>query len=362
MQLKSLYISAALLASIAFQGGTYQGRVYAQAVKPDSIMGTVTELRVQTHELVITTEEGNTLPVKVSMETEFLRVPPGVHDLSKAAPASPHDMKAGDHVLVSYADGMTEAHRVVFMSGMTDAFNGVSGTVSFKNGNELMTQLPGDAKSTIIVTPKTRFLRYSPDSVTIAQATPSTIAEIAPGDQIRARGEKSSDGLTITADEVVFGTFLTKAGTITAIDPNAHEITIQEVGTNKPLLIKVAADSKLKVLPSMHMGEGPGANSHGNPSDHVPMTTGGAVDISKILSSLPVCTVDDLKIGDAVLVSGPRGTAEGKITGIMLLANAQMFVNLMQQQAEGNSAGMEQFLKGHGLDPSQGMSLPSILQ
>ena len=148
----------------------------------------------------------------------------------------------------------------------------------------------------------------------------------------------------MTAEEVVFGTFWTKAGTITAIDPQTREITIQEVGTKKPLVVKVATESKLKMLPSMHMAEGSGP-SHGGPPEHVPTTPSGAVDIAKILSNMPVCQMDDLKIGGAVLVSSTKGATEGRVTAIMLLANAEMFVELMQQQAEGNGAGMEQFLK-----------------
>jgi hypothetical protein len=165
----------------------------------------------------------------------------------------------------------------------------------------------------------------------------------------------------MTADEVVFGTFLTKAGAITAIDPLHHEITIGEVGTKKPLVVRLAAESQLKMLPSMHMAERSGEGFHGSPPEHVPTTPSGAVDIAKILSTLPVCNMDDLKIGAAVLVTSTQGATEGRITAIMLLANAEMFVDLLQQQAEGNGAGMEQFLKGHGMNPSQGMNLPAIL-
>lgn len=366
MQLKSLCIVAVLAA------GLQNSQADAQTVKPQSIMGVVTELRVQSHELVIATEDGNTVPVKVSMDTEFLRVPPGVRDLSQSAPASPHDIKAGDHVLVSYVDGMTEARRVVFMpASQIDARNqaertdwearGLSGLVASKTGNEIIAQLPGDVKITITTVAKTKFRRYAPDAVTFTQATPSSITEISAGDQISARGDKSSDGLMMTADEVVFGTFWTKSGTITVIDPDTHGITIEEVGTKKPLVVKVVAESKLKMLPSMHMGEG-SAVSHGGSSEHVPTTPTGAVDLKKILSNLPPCQMGDLKVGSAVLVTSTKGAVEGRVTAIMLLANAEMFVELMQQQAEGNGAGMDEFLKGHGMNPAQGMSLPAILQ
>ena len=48
-----------------------------------------------------------------------------------------------------------------------------------------------------------------------AEAKRSGLAEIGVGDQVRARGVKSEDGLKVTAEDVVFGTFVTKAGTIT---------------------------------------------------------------------------------------------------------------------------------------------------
>ncbi len=238
---------------------------------------------------------------------------------------------------------------------------GVWGTVSGESGNEITADLPGYAKSTIIVTPQTKFRRYAPDSVTLAQATPSALAEIATGDQIRARGTKSADGLTVTAEEVVFGTFQTKAGTITAVDPQTREITVQEVGTNKPLVVKVPAQSQLKLLPNMHGPENGEAPSHDGPPHHVPTTQGGAVDMGKILDMMPAGTMGDLKVGGAVLVSGTKGTAADKMTAISLLANAGMIVQLMQQQADGNAAGMEQFLAGHGWNPAQGLSLPAIL-
>ena len=108
-----------------------------------------------------------------------------------------------------------------------------------------------------IITPKTRFRRYAPDSVTFTQATSSSIGEVATGDQIRARGQTTGDGLKMTADEVVFGTFWTKGGQITEIDPHTGEITIQEVGTKKPLVVKLTAESKLKMLPNMKMAQAP---------------------------------------------------------------------------------------------------------
>lgn len=239
---------------------------------------------------------------------------------------------------------------------------GVSGIVSGKTGNQIAVQLPGNVEAKVVVTPTTTFRRYAPDSVTLAEAASGNLAEILPGDQIRARGQKSADGLTVTAGEVVSGTFWTRAGTITSIDPSSQEITIQQVGTNRPLVIAVAADSKLKLLPDMHMAGHSAASYQGAPQHEVPRTQSGAVDIAQVLSSMPDGKMGDLAIGGAVIVSGTKGASQDKVTAIMLLANAGMFVDMMRQQAEGHGAAMEQFLIGHGLNPAQGLILPSIPQ
>ena len=53
------------------------------------------------------------------------------------------------------------------------------------------------------------------------------------------------------ADEVVFGTFLTRMGPITSIRRETGEIQIQEVTTKKPLTIHVIGASQLKTMPDM---------------------------------------------------------------------------------------------------------------
>src|SRR5205807_10358758 len=66
-----------------------------------------------------------------------------------------------------------------------------------------------------------------------------------------ARGSK--DGSQLTAEDVVFGTFQTKAGYVTAIDLHNHEFTIEDAATKKALTVKLAGESKLKVMPAMRM-------------------------------------------------------------------------------------------------------------
>ena len=98
---------------------------------------------------------------------------------------------------------------------------GVTGVVAAKSGNDVTLKirtLGGESQAVVTVTDTTTYKRYAPDSVKFAEAKNSKLAEIGVGDQVRARGVKSEDGLKVTAEDVVFGTFVTKAGTITAVN------------------------------------------------------------------------------------------------------------------------------------------------
>ena len=74
------------------------------------------------------------------------------------------------------------------------------------------------------------------------------------GDQLRARGQKSEDGLKVTADEVVFGTFVTKAGPLrpsTSKERNHGQGTGDESAAGDQL----TADSQLKKMPDLPQWE-----------------------------------------------------------------------------------------------------------
>ena len=91
--------------------------------------------------------------------------------------------------------------------------------------------------------------RYAPGSVKFDDAKPSSLAEIHPGDQLRARGTHSEDGATFTADEIVTGSFRNIAGTVSAIDTSAGTMTVMDLASNKPVEIKLTGESQLRKLP-----------------------------------------------------------------------------------------------------------------
>jgi hypothetical protein len=217
---------------------------------------------------------------------------------------------------------------------------GLSGVVASKSGNTL-TLKKGQV---ITVDEKTSYRRYNSDSVKFADAKISKLDEISVGDQVRARGAKSEDGLKLTAEDVVFGTFVTKAGTITAISPG--EVTITEIGTNKPLTVKLTADSQIKKMPDF-AGRGPTPSPSGAP--------GRMPDMAQMLERMPGAKLDDLKTGEKIVVSSTKGQKPDEITAIMLLGNADMLI-----QAATVPAGRA----GGGAAPQMGLQsleLPSMI-
>ncbi|MBI4910283.1 MAG: hypothetical protein HY820_42090 [Acidobacteria bacterium] len=355
-----------------------------------SIIGTVKSLKAETAELDIQPDKGDLATVKMSAETVFQRIAPGETNLKNATPISAADISVGDRVLISLMPEGAMARRIVVMSSNEIAKKneadkqdwikrGVSGVVATKAGNTVTVKIrgiAGETTSTVTVSDTTRYRRYSPDSVKFADAKVSSLKEVSVGDQLRARGQKSEDGSKVTADEVVFGTFITKGGTITAIDPAAKTITIADLSNKKPLVIHLTADSSLKSMPNFGgtMGGGPGGASGGAPRANGgqagPGGPGGAGgpggrggDLSQLLERMPATKLEDLKTGSTIVVSSTKGAKDGDITAIMIVANADMLIRMAQMQqtriAGRPDAGPS--LSGLGMGGMSGLDLPGMI-
>jgi ribosomal protein L14 len=346
--------------------------------KPTAFFGSITSFKAEEATIVVTPDKADPVDVKLTPETIFKRVAPGENTLKNAADMKMTDMGLGDRVLVSLKQGTSEALRIVVMSA-TDITKrneadrldwntrGISGVVAAKAGDSVTIKkrgLTGEIVMTVTVSDKTAYRRYNTDSVKFADARISKLDEVSVGDQLRARGVKSEDGLKVTADEVVFGTFVTKAGTITAINPDTKELTVAELGTNKPLVIKFTADSQIKKMPNMAgmMGRGgapgaaPGAGPGGPPGGgaHMP-------DMSQMVERMPAAKLDELKTGEKIVVSSTKGAKPDEVTAIMLLGNADMLIQMATiPSGRGAGAGAPAG-GGMGMGGLQSLDLPSMI-
>ena len=217
-------------------------------------------------DLSLATDQGTELAVKVQPSARILRLEPGQTDLKSATPIQLSDLQPGDRVLVRgklSGDGVTvDASAVVVMKQQDIAQKqqqelidwqrrGVGGLVKQVDSQTGSITLSVNNKNVVInTTPKTICKRYAPNSVKWVDATTAKIDDIHPGDQLRAKGNKSEDGSQLTAEEIVAGTFRNIAGLITSTDSAQGSLTVQDLATKKPITVAITADSQMKILPA----------------------------------------------------------------------------------------------------------------
>ena len=256
------------------------------SIKTTSVLGKVTEKNAAAGTLTVKTDAGSVVLVNTSEKTTFDRMPPGETDRTKAIKTSLTEITVGDGV---YVRGFVAADRksvpaqqivVVSQSDIAQKQEkermewrrrGVSGIVASTNpATKEVTitsrALMGGPQSVVIpITDKTKVLRYPPDSIPkYSDAKRSSFEEVKVGDQLRALGDKSTDGLRLTPEEVVFGTFKIAGGTVTAVDPATNTITISDLQTKKPMTIVLKPDTVVRRFTGM-MGGGPGGPGAGAP-------------------------------------------------------------------------------------------------
>jgi len=324
-----------------------------QTTTAKSFVGTVTAFKTG---LVVEIKPDNdpAVDVKLTPTTVAQRIAPGEKTLQNAVTTSVTELATGDRVLVTLEPNSADARRIVIMSaadiGKRDEADrqdwntrGFSGIVATRDGSTItlrVRSLQGETRQTVTVSDRTKLRRYAPDSVRFADAKPSKLEEISVGDQLRARGDKSPDGAAMTADEVIFGTFLATAGSVVSVDAAAKEITIKEIGTGKPVVIKLTPDSRIKQMPAFagigggaggRAGPPPGGFPGGGPPPGMPpagMPPGGAPTVAQMVETMPSGAMEDVKAGQTVVVSSTKGATSGRVTAIMLVANAEMLVQM----------------------------------
>ncbi len=313
--------------------------------------------------LVLTGKDGQDVNVAITSSTKVLIVPPGSTSLSAATAGTAADIQAGDRALVTGTTGdpatNITAVRVIVMKSAALAqvhaaqssawAQGTGGIVKSVTPDKIVVS-SGMKTVTLVLTPQTIVRRYAAGSVKFEDAQTSTVASIRPGDQLRVRGTKSDDGLSVTADEIVTGSFANYSGTIASIDSSASTITLKDLATKKTVTVAILSGTDVRRLPpqlatriAMGMKGGgaenkaaggtpvvgakpasaPGESAgEGEAGQRRASTAGG--DLSRMLARLPTETLAGLKSGEAVMiVASPSAADPTKSTAITLLAGVE---------------------------------------
>lgn len=372
---------------LSAQSASVGNSVTAQVTK---VVGTIK--RIEQDSIAVTAESGSEVTAKLSESTKILRVPPGEKDLKNAVALQAQDLQAGDRVLVrgqASADGRTLAALAVIVMKQSDVAakkqqerddwqkRGVGGLVTkVDTATSTITISSGDLSTNKSVAVKilndTVLRRYAPGSVRFDDAKPESagdfMAQTKTGDQMRARGTRTANGIELSAEEVVAGSFRNIAGPIKAVDAANNTITVQDAISKGAVVVRISSDSQMKKLPpemaqriaarlkSTPDGTDalPGANgqrpheamagrqdpprnmgaaksspdSKGRPDAGSGGTGGGPggngpPDLQRVLSRLPSSTLADLQKGDVVMIVASEGADSDSATVITLLAGVE---------------------------------------
>jgi hypothetical protein len=333
-----------------------------QAQAPKPFQGTITAINGST--LSVKSDADGVQQVDVPATAILLRIAPGAKDLSAAEKITFNDLAVGDRALVKPDPNGTAstllALRIIAIKqsdlaqkqqkdredwqrrgvgGLVKSIDPATGVIMVGSG------AGATAKTITVHTSKATILkRYAPASVNYDEALPAPIDAIHAGDQLRARGEKNADGTEIAAEEVISGSFLNIAGTITSLDAAASTLTVKDLATKKQVTIHVTAESQLRRLPdrmaaflAMRLKGTPSASSGGaspaNGTGPGGQHSGGQIggqwggaggqppDLQQMLSRAPAIHLADLQKGEAVMLVAANGATQ--ITAITLLAGVE---------------------------------------
>ena len=378
------------------------GLVFGQTadinIKPSYIVGEV--VSAGDKKFTVNTKTGP-LNIIITDKTVFKHASAQNPNLTTATPGAITDIGVGDKLTVSgilAADGKSMPARQVYFVTRADVAaknareaeewrkRGITGKVVTVNPqtNQMTLEIRGMVGSTkSVITPKenAKFLRYAPDSIRFDEAKPSTLAEVKVGDMVRALGDKSVDGTSFAAEQVIAGAFQTIAGTVKSVDVGKNEIVITNLQNKKDVTISISDTSVLKRYPA-EMAErlagvqmaGARPTGQGNPQGNVQVRPanpqgegqtpgggrggfggargaggpGGAAggNIDEMLDRFPNITASELKVGDMIALSSSKSADMSRIKAIKLLAGVEPFLRAAQM---GNGGG-----RGQGAGPANG--------
>lgn len=342
-------------------------------VKASLVPGDV--VSVDAAKIVLQTKDGS-LDVLLSDKTEYKRVSAENPSLKTAIPAAFGDVAIGDKLVVSGImadDKRSLPARTVYLMTKADLTQkdakekerwaaGITGRVTAvdQTSGQIKVEIRNLLNSTTVVVtakPDAKFRRYASNSVKFSDAKISSLGEIEVGDGLRARGDRSPDGASFMADEIVSGGFRTLAGDVKSVDLAKNEVVITEEQSKKDITVELGGALLMKKFPAeiaqrmaafqgggqggpggMRPGGGPPAGGAGSGNRPAGAGPGGGPrgSIDEMLERFPNITVADLKVGEKIAVVTSKSGAADRMTAFKVLAGIEPFVQLALARAAAN--------------------------
>jgi hypothetical protein len=339
------------------------------------VVGTIQA--ISGNSLTVISDSGTPSAVIVEPATKFLQIEPGKTDLKEATPLSFAELRAGDRALVRGVlsdDGRTiRAGSVIAVKKALLAEKqakeraewqrGVGGLVrSIHPSTSIITittnNLGVNTEVSVHFTSDTLFRRYASDSTRFDAAKIAPLADIKPGDQLRARGNRGArgdggDGGTASADfnaiEIISGAFRNIAGAISSSDAATNTLIVQDLASKTAVTLKITPESQMRKLPAQfaeglaarlrNQSSGPTqASAAASPAEgraaeptnpnaqqgtSSATTQNGRGDFQQMIARMPPSSISDLQKGDAVMVVTTEGNGKDPLTVITLLSGVE---------------------------------------
>ncbi|HEX8285569.1 MAG TPA: hypothetical protein VF588_19595 [Pyrinomonadaceae bacterium] len=420
-----LFLTISLFALAPAGAQTPQGGDGAAAARTprQRLVGEVTAVDAATRQLMVRADSGETVAVTTTEQTTYVRMPPGETSLQKGQPAAFADVRVGDRVLAPGVGASGGAARQVILMARaaTAAAGGGQGRDDGRRLNGRVVSADA-AKKLIVVQTRgregadsvtvdasaaARVLRFAPDSMRPADAQAGSLADVRPGDNLRATGERSADGRSFKAEEVLTGAFMRFAGTVTKVDAARGELTVKNEQGEQTVTLAFGPHSTLRrATPEFEQvvaqraerfgrreqrraasgqggqggqagggaaregrrdgergrrreGEGEqragdgGQRRGGGPGGG----GGGGNNIQQMVEALPAVALADLKKGNAVVVTVTPSADTSRATVVSLLTGSAEAVRGMQMFQRGGpegQRGMSPGLPGDVIGGGQG--------
>lgn len=345
----------------------------AQTVKPSVASGEV--VSIEPGKIVLRTKDGS-LDVVLSDKTEYKRVPPDNPSLKAAVATSFGDIAAGDKLIVSGImsdDKKTLPARSVYLMTKADIAQrqtseaerwaaGIKGRVASVDPTtgQIKIEIRGLMNSTTVVVsakPEAKFKRYANNSVKFSDAKLSSLSEIQPGDGLQARGERSADGASFTADEIISGGFRTIGGAVKAVDAAKNQVIITEDQSKKDITVDLTAAVFMKKVPeemAQRMAAFQGGQGGMRPAGGAPAGGGAPANrpaggmggpggarggFEEMLEKFPNISASDLKVGETIAIVTSKNGGTDHMTAFKLLAGIEPLIQLARVRAAANGGG-----------------------
>jgi len=408
-----LFLGVSLLA-LAPAGAQAQ-----QAPAPrQQVLGEITAVDASAHTVTVRSDAGESVTLSTTERTTYTLLPAGVTDLQKGARVTFAEVRVGDRVLapgVPAAGG--PAARLILMSRAAGGPGGGGQNAGrrFLNGRVVSVDA---AKKLIVVQARgregqesvtvdasaARAMRYAPDSMRPADAVAGALADVRAGENIRATGERSADGATFKAEEVLTGSFARFAGTVASADAQRGELVVK-TNDGRSVNLSFGARSNLRrITPEFEQalakqraeaeqrreqrraerqqqggqtasggqaqgGQAQGEGGRRGRGDGQGRGEGGGQRRGgfggpgggNMFDSLPAVTLAELKKGDAVVVTVTPGADAAHATVVSLVTGPAETIRAMQQFQRGggdgprgqNSPGLPGDVLGGGQGPTR---------